>query len=279
MHKLDGEAMAAAVEAPLIAYSGTRKVAPRVEPLAIEALDLIAATMTSAFGTRWTSAHGDNFAETSGRIWAIDLAGLSVEAIERGLELARQLDWPPVLAEFKAMCLGVLPIATVIAERAGDPREQSPFTVLVGRNLAEYEWRMADPQRRERMLEQAWQRAKQHVFDGGAMPTYTPAAQQLTVQDEQPPVPPIMVTAHEAIAACRRELGLRDPAAEPAPEPAPAPRTPLDCVRCNGTRKDPDPNLRAPGTIPGECVACYGSGVEHAYNRVVHEDGSIEERL
>lgn len=234
--------------------------------------------MTSAFGHRWTSVHGDNFAETSGRIWAIELAGLGQRAIARGLERAVRQEWPPVLDEFKGMCLGVLPLATVKLQRAGAASDQHPFTVLVGRFISYHDWRMADPVRQERMLEEAHRQAAEHVKSGGALPAYTPAAQQLTEQDrEHRQPPPIMVTAAEAMAECRRVLGIRE-----APEPSPpvAIKEPEPCARCKGTRKDPDPKAwHQDQQEPGECLACYGSGIEAAYNRIVREDGTTEDRI
>lgn len=235
--------------------------------------------MTAAFGHRWTSIHGDNFAETSGRIWAIQLAGLGQRAIARGLELAVRETWPPVLADFKGMCLGVLPLNTVKLQRAGTASDQHPFTILVGRFIAYHEWRMADPVRQERMLLQAWEQARDHILAGGAMPEYTPASQQLTVEDERPPPPPIMVTATEAMAEIKRVLRIPDKPPEPVP-PAPA-KEPEPCRRCRGSRLDPlgDKAWHPKQQVKGECLACYGSGNEANYNRIVHEDGTTEDRL
>jgi hypothetical protein len=149
--------------------------------------------------------------------------------------------------------------------------------VLVGRMLDHTEWRMATPAQRERMLGHAYDKAVQHVVSGGALPEYIPQHQQLTAQDRAPPPPPIMLTATEAMAEIRRALRIKDP--EPEAPPAP-PRTPEPCRRCGGLRKDPDPKAYHPAQqSPGECLACYGSGVEASYNRIVHEDGTTEERL
>lgn len=252
----------------------------RKAPLPETALDLIAATMIAAFGHRWTSIHGDNFAATSGRIWAIELAGLGQRAIARGLDLAVREAWPPVLADFKGMCIGVLPLTTVRQQRAGKAIDQQPFTVLVGRFISETRWRMGDDVGRDRMLQQAWEQARDHMLAGGALPQYTPAAQQLTVEDERPPPPPIMVTAAEAMEEIKRSLRIQP---KPAPETLPpiGHRFDKPCKRCSGTRRDPlgDHAFHPHQRERGECLACYGSGIEAAYNRVVHEDGTTEERL
>ncbi len=235
--------------------------------------------MTAAFGHRWTSIHGDNFAETSGRIWAIELAGLGQRAIQRGLDQAVRETWPPVLADFKGMCLGVLPLNTVKLQREGKASDQHPFTILVGRFVSYAEWRMADPVRQERMLQAAWEQAREHILAGGAMPEYTPASQQLTAEDELPAPPPIMMTSHEAMQQIRQVLRIPDKPPEPV---APEPRKETEpCRRCGGSRRDPlgDKAWHPQQQVKGECLACYGSGNEASYNRIVHEDGTTEERI
>lgn len=277
MHEAGKAAMAAVKAGRSTESSPTRESEPK-RPLPPAALDLITATMTSAFGHRWTSAHGDNFAETSGRIWALELAGIGQRGLQRGLEQAVRLEWPPVLAEFKGMCLGVLPLATVKLQREGKASDQHPFTILVGRFIAYHEWRMADPPRQERMLQQAWEQAREHLLAGGKMPEYTPASQQLTAEDERPPAPPIMVTAEEAMRQIREVLHIRPK--EPEPEPPPK-KEPEPCRRCHGSMRDPlgDSAWHPLQQVKGECLACYGSGNEASYNRIVHEDGTTEERL
>lgn len=235
--------------------------------------------MTAAFGHRWTSIHGDNFAETSGRIWAIQLAGMGQRAIARGLEQAVRLDWPPVLADFKGMCMGVLPLATVKLQRAGKASDQHPFTILVGRFVDYHAFRMADDVKQERMLQQAWEQAREHLLAGGALPEYIPAEAQLTVEDERPPPPPIMLTSTQAMEEIRRAL--RIPEKQPEPAPPPARKETEPCRRCNGSRRDPlgDSAWHPQQQVRGECLACYGSGNEASYNRIVHEDGTTEERI
>jgi hypothetical protein len=235
--------------------------------------------MTAAFGHRWTSSHGDNFPETSGRIWAIELAGMGQKAIARGLEQAVRCEWPPVLAEFKGMCRGVLPLTVVKAQRAGDASSQSPFTILVGRFIDFSEWRMADHVRQEKILHGAWEMARDHVLAGKEMPIYIPAAQQLTAEDERPPPPPIMLTAEDAMAEIRRVL--RIPDKQQAPAPSPVPKEIEPCRRCLGSMRDPlgDAAWHPTQRVKGECLACYGSGNESSINRIVHEDGTTEERI
>lgn len=276
MHKITGKEALAEIgaKAPSTQSSETQPTGPTPPDLPPQALDLIAATMTATFGSRWTAQHGANFADTSGRVWASGLAGLTPRQIQRGLALAKQLEWPPVLADFKAACLGALPIETVILQRRGKPADQSPFTVLVGNMINHAEWRMAAPERQERILERAWREAKQHLLNGGKLPAYIPAAQQLTKEDTRPPPPPIMVTPAEAIGEIREMLRMSEPEAKPEPKGL------SPCVRCAGLRVDPEHEDHPLQTETGnECIACFGSGSEHSFNRIVHQDGTIEERL
>jgi hypothetical protein len=237
--------------------------------------------MTSAFGHRWISAHGDDFPNTSGRIWAQELAGLGQRAIQRGLDVAKRQEWPPVLAEFKAACVGVLPIATVDAELSRPPAAWSPFSVLVMRQIDSHEWRMSGGQTRWTLLERGHARAREHLFAGGKLPEYTPASQQLTKEDTREAPPPIMVTAAEALAEIRSSLGIRTPADPPVePEPLTEAGMPPVCVRCDGKRREINPAIaRRFPELNGDCAACYGSGEQHAYNRIIHPDGTIEDRL
>lgn len=248
--------------------------AGELRPLPPSALDLIAAVLTSSYGAKWTSTHGDNFAETSGLAWAKELAGMDERHIERGLRYTRNFEWPPTLVEFRAACLGVISLAAVELQRAGEPRLQHPFTVLVGRHISSSEWRMADPQRQERMLAKAYALAREHVLSGGKLPSYTPAALQLTAEDESNAPPPIMMTTHEAMAEIRRML--RRP--EPTFAGGERKRT-EDCTRCQGTRVDPVYTDHPKQRTPGECLACYGSGCEAAYNRAVDGDGITREKI
>lgn len=231
--------------------------------------------MTAAFGHRWTSAHGDDFANTSGRLWAIELAGMTQAQVELGLQVARRSSdgWPPVLADFRAYCLGCLPLIELDANMARPMAEWAPFTVLVQRNIDGHAWRLAGQDGQRHMLQRGYDRARAHVMAGGKLPAYTPASAQIEQAPEHNPLPPIMFSSHDAIEECRRSLGIRDREPEPEPEPV-SKKGPEPCLHCGGTRKelDPDPE-HPPGLI--DCRACFGSGVERSYNLRISADGGI----
>ena len=237
------------------------------------ALEMIGATMTAAFGHRWTSAHGDDFANTSGSLWAIELAGMSRGQIERGLQVAvRSSDgWPPVLADFRAACLGVMQFAEVDAMLARPPKEWLPFASLVKRNIDDHAWRMSGPDGQQHLLRRGYDRARAHVMAGGKLPEYTPTSAQIVHQEEENPLPPIMFSSQDAIEEIRRSFGQKPEAVRVAEKDLKPLISTDPCIRCGGTRQDPD----APPGVPTDCQACYGSGVERAYNVKYNPDGSV----
>lgn len=235
--------------------------------------------MTATYGHRWTSTHGDDFAGGSGQLWAQHLAGLTRREIERGLNTTTSggEPWPPTLPEFRAACLGVLPMPVVNLERSGPAEEQQPFTILVGQKIDSTAWRMADPDQRRRQLHEAYEMAKAHVLAGGALPEYIPPERQLQADPCWRPAPRVMLSPSDAMRECEAMLHAAVP---PEPKPPPAPVEPLPCRRCNGTRIDPLPDAFHPDQlVSGECLACYGSGNESSINRIVDEDGITKDRM
>jgi hypothetical protein len=65
------------------------------------------------WGQKWDKPHDDK-PEAIAEEWTDALAGLSRQAIKRGLAKARQtLTWPPTIAEFLQACQGV-DITTIV---------------------------------------------------------------------------------------------------------------------------------------------------------------------
>lgn len=128
--------------------------------------------MAAFYGHRWGSSYGIDPAGIAGDTWAAGLASLSPAQLARGLEeCARRADpWPPSMGEFRAMCLGVPPLAQVLLElRPGHP-SPSHFARLC--------WRYVDPWRLQRanegaadaMLKSAYEQAANFVMREGAIP-------------------------------------------------------------------------------------------------------------
>ena len=62
--------------------------------------------MAEVYGTRWTSAYGDNPDAGAGPTWAKGLAGVEPRQLAAGLSasIASADPWPPTLPEFVALC-------------------------------------------------------------------------------------------------------------------------------------------------------------------------------
>lgn len=139
-----------------------------------------------------------------GDTWAKGLAGLSPEQLGRGLEacITRTDPWPPVLAQFRALCLGIPDLADVRADMARDGSRRAPFTVLVGRGMDAYRYRMADAREADRMLREAYEAAREAVMRGEPLPEPLPEL----AQDTAAPVPATPESARAHLAEIQRAL-------------------------------------------------------------------------
>lgn len=177
-----------------------RNVSPTPPPVAAEPLrwEWVARVwerMIAAFPGRWIlsmgasphplvqGADGRETVDTTrltmaGETWSVGLAGLTGQQLGVGLQ-ACMTSWAekriPSLAEFRGMCLGIPKISEVREDimRAGEQR--NPFTILVCRHLDYYAWRHADARDADRMLWDAYDRARDAVMKGAALPDLPPA--------------------------------------------------------------------------------------------------------
>lgn len=160
------------------------------EPLRWEWVARIWERMVAAFPGRWifamgasphpiiTGADGRETVDTSrltmvGQTWAAGLAGLSAQQLGAGLQ-ACMTSWSkeriPSLAEFRALCLGIPKIAEVREDIARAGAKRHPFTIMVCRHLDFYSWRLADGRDADRMLWDAYERARDSVMRGEPVP-------------------------------------------------------------------------------------------------------------
>lgn len=138
--------------------------------------------------------------------WAKGLAGLSGEQLATGLEacLTRAGDWFPEIQEFRELCLGIPTLQQVRADMARTNEERAPFTVMVGRNLDGYRYRMVDAKESDRMLRDAYAEARDAVMRGEPLPIRLPKIEQ----DEETPKPRSPEFARARMAEIAAELGL-----------------------------------------------------------------------
>jgi hypothetical protein len=126
--------------------------------------------MAEAFGHRWTSSFGVDASKGAGATWAKGLGGLTIEQIARGTEVAlidSEDGWPPTLSEFRAMCVGI----PSFAEACGAHKDaRDGFSALMWQYVDFYRYRLADAEKAERMLRDAYAAARKHLMHGGSLP-------------------------------------------------------------------------------------------------------------
>lgn len=128
--------------------------------------------MAEIYGHRWTSAYGEDAGAGAGQTWAKGLAGLSPAQIAVGVEaaLVSADEWPPTLPAFRAMCFAIPAFAAVRAELYARDSDRSPFSRLAWSHLDAHRFRMADADKADRLLREAYEAAREHVMRGGALP-------------------------------------------------------------------------------------------------------------
>lgn len=164
--------------------------------------------MGATYPHKWASAQGDDPRGVAGKVWASELAGMTRGQIDRGLSACRNASdpWPPSLPAFKAMCLGIPPLAAVRL----DTGKADPFTRLVWQNLDGYRYKQAPSDQADRLLREAYELAREHVMRGGALPE---VAGEIG-REERKPVPASPERAAAAIAEVTSLLAGKDAAAE-----------------------------------------------------------------
>jgi len=178
--------------------------------------------MAAVYPNRWRSAMGESPNTPEGALtvygdtWAKGLAGLTAEELGRGLEscITRSDPWPPVLAEFRALCLAIPPLAQVREDLTREHADREPFTVMVGRRLDGHRYRMADAREADRLLREAYDDARESRMRGEPLPEPL----QQVEHDPTPPVPLTPEAAQAHLENIRRELNL--PGAVAAEDPA-----------------------------------------------------------
>lgn len=176
--------------------------------LPTDATDALWIAMADVYGHRWSSSYGVDPAAGAGETWARGLAGLTPQQVGQGVDscIASSDPWPPTLPAFRAMCLGIPSFAAVRL----DADKASPFTRLVWEHLDGHRYRTSPADKADRLLNEAYELAREHVMRGGELPEVSGA-----IEHEKPVVKPAAPeVAERALAEARALLG-----AKPAPEP------------------------------------------------------------
>lgn len=167
--------------------------------------------MASRYGHAWVSQYGPIPDGIAAAEWRSTLAGLTGTQLGAGFaaDRARGSEWPPSSTSFLAMCRDIPTLAKVNSEVTklltqrkwlGGGREAvevSRFARLVWQKLNVYAFRNAPTKQADRMLEDAYGLAREHVIQGGELPD-EPVALIENITPVHTPAPPEVAAEHIA---------------------------------------------------------------------------------
>jgi len=169
--------------------------------------------MLGMYGHTWASQFGVQPEGTAAETWAASLAGLSGPQLAAGLQacVAEGSEWPPGAPRFRAMCLGIPSFVAVQYEVTRADAERSPFTRSVWQFIDGYAYRHASARECQKLLQAAYDRARDMVMRGVPLPE--PIAGAI---DHQPgeSVPATAAQRQQHLANIAEILGLSPPEAE-----------------------------------------------------------------
>lgn len=158
--------------------------------------------MSEIFGPRWTSAFGEDAGGGAGQTWAKGLAGLTVDQVAAGVEavIVAGQDWPPMLPVFRAMCLGIPPVETILDyfRKTAGRRDPSGFERLVWSYVDGWTFARARSADADAMIRAAYGQAREFVLRGGQLPPDPIAT--LEQAEPEPPKPSDPAVAEAAMA-------------------------------------------------------------------------------
>jgi hypothetical protein len=120
---------------------------------------------------------GESPSLTAENVWIGALEGATCDGVARAVMHLRTTGngWPPTAPEFRALAFGVPPVTALLAEFETADRERTPFARLVWSYVDSWAYRQASRDQAGRMLREAYEKAREHVLQGGALPTHSPA--------------------------------------------------------------------------------------------------------
>ena len=164
------------------------KRSPSKARLADSQVESLWARMAAIYGHKWTSSFGDDPAGIAGETWAVFLGDLTGRQLSEGFRacIASGEEWPPSLPQYRAWCLGV---PTFEAVRADFIRRALPFTRLVLSQLDGWSHVRADQREADRLLRDAYERAR-----------------ELRNEGEEPPPPPVAIQVAPSLVPASPEV-------------------------------------------------------------------------
>lgn len=140
-------------------------------------IDVVWVALSGLYGHKFTSAYGEDPQGIQGLLWQANIGDLSEAQLRHGLGrcMTRGDDWPPVAAEFRALCLDVLSLPMVQADLKRTNEERHPFTRLVWSVLDTWAYTNGDDFRARDALRGAYEVAREARMTGTPLP---PTGQQ-----------------------------------------------------------------------------------------------------
>jgi len=151
----------------------------RSNPRAAQMLSRIWLAAQAVWGHKWTSTRGDlpiddhGQLTVAGQLWANGLRGITerqvLDAFDRLTKLGTE--WPPNLPELRKAAAGIPSFDEINHELlTTDTAHRSAFARLTWSFVDGYQHRHARAEDAKRMRREAYERAAEHVLQGGALP-------------------------------------------------------------------------------------------------------------
>jgi hypothetical protein len=149
-------------------------------PLPLSATDELWMRMASRYGHAWVSQYGPMPDGIAAAEWRDTLWGITSTQMRAGFDedAIRGAEWPPSSTKFRAMCLGIPPLAEVRSEinhmlrysAAGQGSLMSRFARGVWSRIDSYAYRNASGRIAERIMREAFDLTRDFVMNGGTLP-------------------------------------------------------------------------------------------------------------
>jgi len=161
--------------------------------------------MASLYGHCWTSQYGVAFSGIAADTWASALSGITPQQVADGLRacVTEGDEWPPAAPRFRAMCLGIPSFAAVKLESTRATAERSRFTMAVWMHVDGYAHRMASMREADKILQDAYDIAREQVMRGVALP----AKPEALIEQTAAPKPVLPETREERARKLAALLG------------------------------------------------------------------------
>lgn len=171
MHSMENLLPTESDDSPMKAIAAMQKPRPAPQaatPLSNSSIRTLWVRMAEIYGLKWTKGYGEDPNQGAALTWAKGLAGIAGHQLAAGLSacIASADPWPPSLPEFRLMCLGIPSLPAVRLDVA----RSDPFSRLVWQYLDGYRFKTSSAEKADRLLQDAYELAREFVMRGGALP-------------------------------------------------------------------------------------------------------------